>query len=322
VVNDFLTNQFDWTTQEVSMFDFTGPQSELSLDDPAVDGQVLIIPGGTTPLNEDELQFVTDYVDNGGDLVILAAASIGEENTSLATDENLSNYLYENFGVRFNNDVVLDLTQSVQDQPWVPIATDLQGQDITGLLTGSFPPGSLMVFELPHSLDISPTTPADVTLTTLASSGENSYAKDDVNVLLEDNGYVQADTDRTGPFVLATAAENIATGARVILYSSPSVFLDDWIGQRIVNPFAGASSLVWATHFDDFFNQVTVDPTQNEQDTPIFADQQQIRNINFITVILLPFGILAVGVLVWWFNRERAPAPVTRERGEASAAGD
>ncbi len=322
VVNSFLTDQFDWTTQEVSMFDFTGPQAELTLDDPAVDGQVLIIPGGTTALNDDELQFVTDYVDNGGDLVVLAAASIGEENTSLATAENLSNYLFENFGVRFNNDVVVDLTQSVQDQPWSPIATDLPGQDIMGMLTGGFPPGSLMVFELPHSLDISPTLPTDVTVTTLANSGENSYAKEDVNVLLEDNGYVQADTDRVGPFALAAAAENATTGARVVLYGSPSVFLDDWMAQRVVNTFAGASSLVWATQFDEFAQQVTVDPTQNEQDAPVFADQQQIRNINFITVILLPFGILAIGVLVWWFNRERGPAPVTRERGEASAAGD
>lgn len=322
VVNDFLTDQFDWTTKEVTMFDFTGPQSELDLDDPAVDGQVLVIPGGTTALNDEEFQFVTDYVDKGGDLVILAAASIGEENTSLATAENLSNYLYENFGVRFHNDVVLDLTQSVQDQPWSPIVTDLQGQEITGMLTGSFPPGSLMVFELPHSLDIAPTLPANVTVTTLASSGESSYAKENVNVLLEDNGYVEAETDRQGPFPLAAAAENTETGARVVLFGSPSIFLDSWLGQRVVNTFAGTSSLVWATHFDEFARQVSVDPTQNEQDTPIFADQQTIRNINFLTVILLPFGVLALGALVWWFGRERGAAPAARERGEATAAGD
>ena len=37
-------------------------------------------------------------------------------------------------------------------------------------------------------------------------------------------------------------------------------------------------------------------------------DAQMLRTINFITVILLPFGMLALGVLVWWNNRERGRA--------------
>jgi len=49
-----------------------------------------------------------------------------------------------------------------------------------------------------------------------------------------------------------------------------------------------------------------VQQQQRPQDQPIFADEQSLRNINFITIFILPFGVLLIGVLVWWNNRERA----------------
>jgi hypothetical protein len=50
----------------------------------------------------------------------------------------------------------------------------------------------------------------------------------------------------------------------------------------------------------------------NAQDAPVTTDQQTIRNINFVTVLLLPFGVLGIGVLVWWFSRERGSVRVER----------
>ena len=317
-LNDVLTDRFDWTTQQVAFFELMGDQSEIDLNDPAIDGLVLVIPGGSEPLTDEELAFVSEYVDNGGDLVILASPSIGEENTSLATAENLSNYLYENFGVRFRNDVVLDRTLAFQT-PLAPVAVDF---DASHYITSGFAQGSGMIFEIPHSIEIAPTLPETVTVTTLASSGPESYSKADINAVLESGDINQAEEDPRGPFPLGVAVEDSETGARLVLWGSPSVAQNGYLGNNINNLDAAFSSLVWTTHFNDFFNEVTIDPTQNPQDVPIFADQNTIRSINFITVILLPFGVLAVGALVWWLNRERGAAPVTRERSEATAAGD
>jgi hypothetical protein len=317
-LNDVLTDRFDWQTQQVAFFELTGDQSEIDLNDPAADGIVMVIPGGSDPLTDSEMDFVTDYVDNGGDLVILAAPSIGEENTSLATAENLSTYLWDNFGVRFRNDVVLDRTLAFQT-PLAPVAIDFDpGQYITSEL----PQGSGMIFEIPHSIELAPTMPENVTATTLASSGADSYSKTDINALLENGDVTQTDEDPRGPFPLAVAAENTETGARVVLFGSTSIAANGYLGSGVVNLDTALRSFAWATHFNDFFSTVTIVSDPNTQDVPVFADQQTLRNINFLTVILLPFGVLAIGLLVWWFSRERGAAPVPRERGEASAAGD
>jgi hypothetical protein len=179
-----------------------------------------------------------------------------------------------------------------------------------------------MIFEIPHSIELAPTTPAAVTVTTLASSGPDSYSKADINAILETGDVTQTDEDPRGPFPLAVAADNTETGSRVVLFGSTSIMSNGYIGSGVVNLDAALRSLAWTTHFNDFFSEVTIASDPNPQDVPIFADQQTLRNINFITVILLPFGVLAIGLLVWWFGRERGAAPVTRERGEATAAGD
>jgi hypothetical protein len=41
---------------------------------------------------------------------------------------------------------------------------------------------------------------------------------------------------------------------------------------------------------------------------PIFAQDGELRTINLLTIILLPFGVLGIGLLVWWRGREREVA--------------
>jgi hypothetical protein len=64
--------------------------------------------------------------------------------------------------------------------------------------------------------------------------------------------------------------------------------------------------MVWTTHFNDFFATVTIQSQQRPQDTPITVTQQTASTINLVTIFLLPFGILLVGLLVWWNSREPA----------------
>ena len=57
-----LEQQLDWTNREVPLLDFTRPESELRLNDPAIDGEIMIIAGGSRPLSEPELAVLTDYL--------------------------------------------------------------------------------------------------------------------------------------------------------------------------------------------------------------------------------------------------------------------
>ncbi len=288
ILNDSLTKRYNWKTQEVSLFELTGTDSKIKLNDPAADGEVMILAGGDKALTDDELKVITDYVDKGGSLVVFAAPSVtaatdtqGQSsvasNKPLALADNLSNYLYTNFGLRFVDDLVLDPTLSVQS-PAIPVATAFSS---TNYITSSFTPNSEgIVFQLPHSIDVAPTLPASVTVDELAKTSDTSFAKTDIQAVINGDT-TQADTDPKGPFVLAAAAENSQTHARVVIFGSSTVASNNFasLGSGVVNVDAAFNTLVWATRFNDYFSTVTVQSSARPQDTPVFANDQIIRNV-------------------------------------------
>lgn len=303
-LKQFLVQAYDWNVQDVTLLQLTSPDSEYKLNDPNATGQVLIVPGGSGALADQELQVLEDYLNGGGDVVIYAGTLFNSDQTSLATADNLSDYLFQNFGVKFEKDVVIDKVQAYQS-PLNPGATDLDRTSF--ITTNSIPTGQgALVFEVPNSITVADTLPANVTVTPLARSATSSYAKTDLQAVIDGN-IDQTDGDPSGPFVLAAAAENAQTGARVILLGSTSIGDDTYaLFQQFDNFTVAFNSMVWGTHFADFATQVTVLQQQRPQDAPLFAADQELRNINFITIIVLPFGVLGIGLLVWWNNRERA----------------
>lgn len=303
VIKDSLRDRFDWTVEDISLLELTGPQAEYRLNDSNVDGQVLIIPGGSQPLADQELQIIQDYLANGGNLIIFASNNFNDDFSSLATDEDLNNYLFENFGVRFNNDLVMDQTLAFQS-PLSVIAPTLNSSHFVtsnGVTAGQ----GALIFDAAHSIQIAETLPENVTATSLSRSGADAYATTDYQRVLDGN-IDELEGDAQGPLVLAAAAENTQTGARVVLFGSTSIGSDVFtLFQNVDNVDVAFNSLVWVTDFDNFFSQITIAQQQRPQDLPIFADAQTTRNINFITTIVIPFGILLIGIVVWWNNRER-----------------
>ncbi len=304
VLKQNLTNRYGWNVQDVSLLQLTSPNGEFNLNDPNVTGQVIIIPGGSAPLADAELQVIKDYVAAGGDLVILAGTNLNPDQVSLATADNLNAWLAQDFGIRFNNDVVIDNTQAFQS-PLIPVAISLDSSSF--ITTNGIPAGQgALVFEVPSSITVADTIPAGVTVVSLARSSSNAYAKTDLQAVLN-NEIDKTDGDTEGPLVLAASADNIATGAHITLMGSTSLGSDTFASfQNIDNLSVTFNSLIWSTNFNDYFTQITVQQQQRPQDQPIFADAQSLRNISLLSMIVLPFGVLAIGLLVWWNNRERA----------------
>ena len=301
-LNAQLTQRFGLTTDQVSLLELMAPNSEIQLNDPAADGEVLVIPGGSTALSADELAFIQEYLDNGGNLLIFAGVNL-EGNTALATDENLSNYLYERFGLQFADSYVLDTVQALQtiENPFVTTFST------THPVTRSFGANGALVFSLPHPIIIAPTQPENVTVTELASTSENSYSKSDIAGLLSGENIEPTDADPEGPFVVGAAAENSATGARVVLFGSSILPTESTAEMNgVLNLSAAFNSLVWLSDFEEYFASVTMQSAPRPQDEALIADQQTVSFINLLTIFLLPFGILAMGALVWWNSRETA----------------
>ncbi len=312
-LNDQLTNRFNWKTQEVNLIDLTAPNSAVKLNDPAVDGEVLVIAGGASALPDAEVKFITDYLDKGGKLIVFAAPLNADGKPSLATADNLSTYLYNSFGVRFANNVILDQVQAATNQsPFYPAAVDFDSsQYITKDFAGQ---QAFMIFETPHSIDVAPTTPTDVTVSQLVKSGKDAYAKTDPKILstTDTSQYTATDADAKGPFVLMASAENTKTGARIVLVGSqyaPSNQYASLLSANVLDLEIAARSLFWTTNFDNFFSKIPqLQTAQKPQDQPIVMDSQMARTVNFGLIILLPFGVLLIGIIVWWTGREKRMA--------------
>lgn len=297
-----LVNGLSWKAQQVSIVDLT--TGAVDLADPLANGIVLVIPGGKTALSDDALKFITDYLDAGGDAVILADINVDVGEESLATADNLTNYLRDNYGVSFNRGVVLD-TRPALESPLVIFTTDIPtNTPITSAFAGV--ENVSLILDAPHPIDIAPNPPANVTVTPLVNAGDTTFTKTIEQLV---NGDVNlTDSDPKGPFTLAAMAENTATGSRVVLIGSREVAGDryaQFASLNVLDLEFMLRSMVWATKFEDFFGTLPsqIQREARPQDAPIFASQQTLTAINLITVLVLPFGALALGVYVWWSRR-------------------
>jgi ABC-type uncharacterized transport system involved in gliding motility auxiliary subunit len=305
--------RYDWTIEDVSLLELTSPEGDFRLNDPNLDGEVVIIPGGTRPLNDQELQILIDYLNAGGTVVIMAESNINTDQESLATAENLNTYLFDNFGIRINSDLILDPAQSAGVASVVIASTF----DTTSFITtsGINRTDSAVIYEVPHSLTLAETPPPGVTVTSLIRTSNSSYAKADIASLItatsaeEQSAFLQRqDTDAVGPFTLAASAENAQTGAKLVVFGSVAAAADNYATSQLDNLTVAVNALAWATDFNNFFNQIVVQQNERPQDQPVVVSTSEVRTINLVTLVLLPFGVLALGIIVWWTGRERARA--------------
>ncbi len=302
-LKDTLTSRFDWTVEEVTLIELTNPESTITLNDPNIDGEVMIIPGGSQALSEQELAVLTNYLNAGGNVILFAGTNLNDDRTSLATDPALTTYLAANFGISVLPDVVFDTEQAFQS-PIAPVVNDF---DTTSFITtNGIPPGgqAAAVFELTNSLALSQPTPANVTVTALARTSASSFSKSDIEGILSGT-VTRADTDPTGPLVVMAQAENSQTGARLVVMGSTAPALDTFSVLNVDNLSLTFNSLVWVTDFVNYFQDITVLQQQRPQDQPMFASEATLATATGV-VTLLPFAVLFVGIYVWWSNRPRA----------------
>jgi hypothetical protein len=306
-----MTTRYDWTVQDISLLQLTSPEGEFRLNDEARDGEVVVIPGGFGSFTPEELQLLTDYMNGGGDVIIFSDTSFGQEGAALATDPALNDYLFTNFGLRLNNDIVIDQTQAF-NTPLFPVADNLDSQSF--ITNNGIPTvNALFLLQLPHSITVAEALPQNVQVSRLVQTSPASYVKSDLTPILaaQDNeeafaaALAEVETDPQGPIVVAASSENTQTGARVVVFGSLAAIDDLANLQGVYNFDVAFNSIVWATNFNDFVQTVTVAQTESPTDAAAFADEATLRTINLVTQILIPFGILGIGFIVWYTNRER-----------------
>jgi len=301
---DDLEDEADWNIEQISPLEIVGANPSILLNDPAANAEIVVLAGGTAPLTDEAMTALSTYATNGGDIVILADINTeGAATTALA--ENMSTFLWENYGVRFRSDLVLDPDQTLSRDDI--IYTNTYG---THEITTGFTTEDILVYEAAHSIEISSTPPSTVVITTLASTSAAAYSKANFDFTrdLTSNDLQLAETDLRGPLTLAVAVENTSTGSRIVLIGSDALLLNAYRGYReIVSPEFVLAAVSWASEARDFASVIrSIVPEPPAPDAPVFITPDQGQWMSLVALCILPFGLLGLGVLVWWLQRPKA----------------
>jgi ABC-type uncharacterized transport system involved in gliding motility auxiliary subunit len=256
------------------------------------DARVLIEAGPTTEPFPQELQFVNDFLNKGGGLLVLVDPRA----------PSLQSFL-KNWGVQVDNDLVLDVSGAgrlMGAGPSIPLVLNYENHKITDRFK------AMTFFPLTRSIEPEKTLPAGVSVETLFKSDQNSWGETD---LTSKEASYDPSSDLKGPLPLAVAvtkdvkpsSDNApAVKARLVVGGSSNFPINSYFGaQGNGNLFLNMVS--WLAQDEDL---ISIRPKPVE-DRRILLSQSQLSFLRLLTVFLLPGIVLVVGVAVMWNRRRR-----------------
>ncbi|MFA6110318.1 MAG: DUF4350 domain-containing protein [Candidatus Latescibacterota bacterium] len=253
------------------------------------DCAVLVVAGPRTPFLANEVEAVRRYLDRGGAVLALLDP---------LHDSGLGPLLSE-WGVRVGDDFVID-TSGIGS---------LFGLDFTtpvAVAYGDHPitrrhRGVMTFYRLARSVGIDSTRVGDREAVELASTSDQGWAEHDLSVLQEGGGKrtVQLDpgVDRPGPVPLAVAVTGSGTAggsaARLVVFGDSDLATNQFFdyqgnGDLVLN------AVSWLAEDESL---ISIRPRQAGHN-PISLTESQGEWIFWITVILLPAVVAAVGFAV------------------------
>ncbi len=263
------------------------------------DASAVILARPTTDLSEAEIAVVDRYLQKGGALFIMADV-LYNQNSFLKYDGLFNRYLWEHFGVRALDAAVVDEASHGQTLLDLVSAAIYPENDIARRLNEQNSP---TLFKLARPVEITTPSASDVLNGKVIMTSPQSYGETDLKTLGETETYkYDAGQDIQGPLATVAWAYNRATGAKILLVGD-SDFATNSLVQTGGNAILFTDGLSWLTGFSD---RVDFSPKSFGTGSPvIFVDGQTLDVISFLTVILLPGLVFALGLGIW-IRRMRA----------------
>jgi ABC-type uncharacterized transport system involved in gliding motility auxiliary subunit len=279
------------------------------------DCALLIVPGPQKDLLSAEYETIRSYINSGGRVLVLVDPQ---------TPTLLPMFLSE-FGFKLENDVIIDtdaVSRLMGGDYFIPIAREYVSHPITARF------GYATFYPLARSIDVAESKPEGATLTALANTSEQSYAK--VDFLLKEKMTTKdiaftAGNDRRGPICLAVAgsfkfpaAPAAKPEAKPGESATPSTPRPEPKEARMAvigdSDFAMNGYYGWGGNGNFFLNVanwlteesdlISIQPkTQTPRTIQLTASQGRL--VFLISIVLLPLAALVLGVAVWARRRSQ-----------------
>lgn len=261
--------------------------------DVPLDAAAIIMVRPTTDLSDGEIAVLDRYLKAGGALFIMADVLYNQD-AFLRQDGAFNQYLWNNFGLRALDAVIVDAGASAQTPLDIISAAIFQDNQITQRMDSENSPA---VFSLSRVVEVNEDPPDNVPNGRVIMSSTQSYGETNLQALGETNSYAYDEgQDLVGPLASAVWAYNEQTGGKILLVGD-----SDWVTNGLVSTEGNAilftDGLSWLTGFGE---QVSFMPQTFTTGLPVvFLDGATLDLIAFVTVILMPGIVLATGLIVW-----------------------
>lgn len=242
------------------------------------DNSILFVAAPTNAFSLKEIQYIKDYLDQGGRAVFLIEPRSGKEIASVL----------KSYGFELSDDVIIDPSSKLEGGGDIaPIVSNYPFHEITQDFRFA------TIFPYSRSLDVvNGVYESEV----LANTSEYSWSE--TNLELFDEGVAQREEeDRPGPLGVAAVGESVNNG-RVAVFGSAD-FVSNVFLEFSGNRDFFLNTLNWVSGDE---NLITIRP--KKQNTGNLAiTTKQIRTIFIFTVIVIPALLLFSGIAMWWKRR-------------------
>jgi ABC-type uncharacterized transport system involved in gliding motility auxiliary subunit len=257
------------------------------------DALAVIVAGPQIQLSGPEVRLLQTYLENGGSLIYMNEpipfSKYGE------TPDPLAAYLEQVWGIKFGNDVVIDLNN--QNEPLTGIINQFGDHPITQKMYTS-----VVLFPGARSVEAADPAPDGVTLTVLGKTTDRSWGETDWQTLIDQSKAAPDEgVDRIGPVPLAVAGENATTKGRVVVMGD-----SDFAGATYYQAYGNSdfllNSIDWAAEQENLINLTAKQPTTRMLVMPDGVSQGLVV---LGSIFLLPAIVIITGVTVWLQRRRR-----------------
>jgi ABC-type uncharacterized transport system involved in gliding motility auxiliary subunit len=263
----------------------------LGANEIPADADVIVVAGPTKPLSSDEVSLLSDYLANGGALIVMEEPPLFTEFGE--SPDPLAEYLAQIWGINQGQDLVIDLSSN---QPMIAFGVEWGQSTITQDLQTS-----AGMMPTARSVSVSPAS-SGASTSILVSTSQNSWAETDQEALKSENPQVQPDenVDLLGPVPLSVQGEDFTTQGRVVVFGDADFASDQFVYQYANLDFF-VNSVDWSVGNEQLISLTPKNTTQRM----VVPPQQVAMNLILLgTVFILP-GIALVGGIVVWVQRRR-----------------
>jgi len=254
------------------------------------DALAIIIAGPLKPLASSEVALLKKYVDAGGSLVVMedpiATTEFGD------SPDPLADYLISDWGIKLNNDIVIDLVN--RDNYLQAVSSQIGKHPITQNLSQNY------IVILPQARSLSITSDKEnVTQTPIIMTTEKSWGE--TELVAGETPTFTAEKDIPGPLNLAIVGENSTTKGRVVVFGN-SVYATDKAFDAYGNGNMFINSVDWAAEQEDLIN---ITPREKTPRTFLPPTNARFIIMIILAIFVLPGLVVFAGVSSWLARRKR-----------------